>query len=77
MKTTAFSEFLLFIEFDYSPPERKTMNYPGCAEGAEITRVEVAFSGLDISSALGEVAVDQLRMEALEYVREISERDES
>ena len=75
MRFTTYIEIPITVEFDYQPPERRTMNYPGCAECAEITRV--AFSGLDISSALGEVAVDQLRMEALEYVREISERDES
>lgn len=67
MRFTTYIEIPVTVEFDYQPREKQTLTYPGCHEDAEVT--SVMFSGVDISSGLGKVAVEQLRLEALDHVQ--------
>jgi hypothetical protein len=54
----------LVVEYDYSPEERQTLEYPGYPEHVEIC--EVLVNGVDIISLLDTDAIEALESEVLE-----------
>ena len=58
-------EIQLLIEYDYQPGERQEIDYPGCDEGVEITRVMA--NGVDFELTTDEE--DELEKECLESLR--------
>jgi len=68
-----FEEFEAKIEFDYQPKEEQVLYpvedaYPGCAEAANITSVEIFVGGawVETLSSLSTFAIDELETECLE-----------
>ncbi len=55
----------LVIDYDYEPAERQTQEYPGCAENAVISGVQLNINGVysDIGS-LTDDCLDELLVEA-------------
>lgn len=74
MKFTTYIEIPVTVEFDYQPSEKQTLTYPGCQEDADITAV--VFNTVDLGPFLDSRALEQLRLEALDYVQGINEADE-
>ena len=58
MKTTAFVEFLLFIEFDYSPPQMQSRTDPAFPATVDIT--SVMLGSLEILPHLTPAQLDNL-----------------
>ena len=59
------------IEYDYQPPERQTMNYPGCDAEVDITGVSIdgiSFAKPVLDMLIGELNCDDsLIAEIIEY----------
>jgi hypothetical protein len=49
----------LQVDFDYTPAERATFNYPGCGEEIEINAIFLGVS--EISGLLSEDALEEIR----------------
>lgn len=58
--------FEVEIEFDYQPPEKADLEYPGCDESLVITQVKAPFGLIDLDciSNLEQVQEEMLRARA-------------
>ena len=52
------------VQFDYQPAELGDLEYPGCAESAEIN--EVFLDGIDIFDDLSVSCIDRMETECLQ-----------
>ena len=71
---TTYIEIPVTVAFDYQPHEKKTLNYPGCDEDADVT--EVTFSDVNIKPLLSSITLEQIRLEALDYIHALMEPEE-